>query len=296
MQRMLDAAFEPNTVSGFESLRQITGASAWAAYVPGWGAPYHATSAAEVREAVASGCSILPILVPTQQSVEGGALSVADLQVGAAFAADFMASCGLSGKSIAIDIEAGWYRNDPSNAILTACNFQVACAHSGYSAIIYCSPSMATGMAGAPSAIRPESVWVASWVSNEPASTEGIPGLPSGYYTAPGQRGWQWSGGHSIGGYNIDQSVIDFGELWTTTPASAPTPTPVTVTPVTVTPVPTPTTVTSADPSPTPSSTPQATQTLIHDRNQAPIASNVLSQLIAALGSVVSAMSRWLAS
>ena len=53
--RMLDAAFPPTTPAGFQTLREHTGASAFAFYVPNWGAPYQAANPGEVRAANITG-------------------------------------------------------------------------------------------------------------------------------------------------------------------------------------------------------------------------------------------------
>ena len=220
LRRMVDASYPPTTVAEWQSLRNATGASIFAAYVPGWGEPYRAATVAEVQAAVQAGCEILPVLVPTPDTMTKYGLTEQSARVGLAFAQRFMQACGLVGTVVALDVEANWSSDNVTECEDVVKAFNGAASSSGLQMCIYGSPSFLTQLARvAPSTY----VWVASWVSTQPDSVTSIPGLPDGLWQYE-QRAWQWSGGTELAGFNVDRSVVAFSGLWT--PGTAPTPTP----------------------------------------------------------------------
>ena len=240
LRRMVDASYPPTTPSEWTALRSVTGASIFAAYVPGWGEPYRAATIQEVQAAVQAGCEIMPILVPTPETMTKYGLTEQSARVGLAFAQRFMQACGLVGTVIALDVEANWSADNLAECVNVVKAFNGAASSSSLAMCIYGSPSFLTQLSNfAPSPY----VWVASWVNTEPDSVASIPGLPDQVWDL-GQRAWQWSGGTTIGGYTVDRSVVAFSGLWK--PGTAPVPTP--------TPTPTP------PPTPTPSAPPTAAQ------------------------------------
>lgn len=244
LRRMVDASYPPNTPSAWTALRSATGASIFAAYVPGWGEPYRAATIQEVQSAVQAGCEILPILVPTPETMTKYGLTEQSARVGLAFAQRFMQACGLVGTVVALDVEANWSSGNLAECEEVVKAFNGAATSSGLAMCIYGSPSFLTQLSN----VSPSPyVWVASWVNTEPDSVASIPGLPDQVWDL-GQRAWQWSGGTTIGGYTIDRSVVAFSGLWK--PGTAPTPTP--------TPAP-PQTPPQVHPSPAPGSTPAPT-------------------------------------
>ena len=261
LRRMVDASYPPTTPSAWTALREATGASIFAAYVPGWGEPYRAATIAEVQAAVQAGYEILPVLVPTPETMTKYGLTEQSARVGLAFAQRFMQACGLVGKVVALDVEANWSSDNLAECEDVVKAFNGAASSSGLQVCIYGSPSFLTQLARvAPSTY----VWVASWVSTQPDSVASIPGLPD-YLWQYDQRAWQWSGGTNIAGFNIDRSVVAFSGLWSggpaatgkpgTTPSPQPSPAP--------TPAPTPIPLPDPKPSPLP---PSPIPVLVHDR------------------------------
>lgn len=222
-ETMLDAAYEPLTITGFDQLKAATSATIFAAYVPGWGTPYHATSVAEVQEAASQGFSILPIIVPSGADVIGNRLTEQDYRVGIQMALNFMHAAGLSATSpaVACDYEAGYWSQNRVNT----CNSQIGFISAGRSmnvrAIPYWSPSNANDYASR-GLMSPEAIWVASWVMPAPTQLANIVGLDSHYFTS-GERGWQYAGGTNIAGYNVDRSLTNFTGLFAA-PQPAPAP------------------------------------------------------------------------
>ena len=285
--RMVDAAYPPSTVAEWQRLREATGASVFAAYVPGWGEPYHAASVGDVQAAVDAGCQILPILVPAPETMLRSGLTEQSARVGLAFAQRFMQACGLVGSVVALDVEANWSSDNRAECEDVVKAFNGAASSAGLSMCIYGSPSFLTQLARvAPSPY----VWVASWVSTQPDSVEAIPGIPNDLWTN-NQRAWQWSGGTELAGFNVDRSVVAFSGLWT--PGTAPTPTP--------TPAPSPQPP-QVHPSPAPGSTPAplsgplqppALPVLVHDRT--PEQGAWLASVVAYLEQVLTELKGFLA-
>jgi len=267
IRRMIDAAYPPTTVEDWERLRNLTGATIYAAYVPAWGEPYRAASVAEVQAAVQAGCEIMPVLVPTPDTMLRSGLTEQSARVGLAFAQRFMQACGLEGTVVALDVEANWSAANAGDCEEVIKAFNGAASSAGLQVCIYGSPSFLTQLARvAPSTY----VWVASWINTQPDSVQSIPGLPDSLWDYD-QRAWQWSGGTNIAGFNIDRSLVAFSGMWkaaptpTPTPAPAPTPTTTPTTTPAPTPTPTPTTTPTAQPTAT-APTPNPLPVLVHDR------------------------------
>jgi hypothetical protein len=284
LRRMVDAAYPPTTVEDWDRLRNATGASIYAAYVPGWGEPYRAATIAEVQAAVQAGCEILPVLVPAPDTMLRSGLTEQSARVGLAFAQRFMQACGLVGTVVALDVEANWSAANAAECEEVVKAFNGAASSAGLQVCIYGSPAFLTQLARvAPSTY----VWVASWVSTQPDSVNSIPGLPDSLWTND-QRAWQWSGGTDIAGFNIDRSVVAFGGLWKAAPAPTPAPTPEpTPTP---TPAPTPTPIPEPDPRPSPL---PPIPVLVHDRT--PEQGAWLASVVSYLEQVVSELKAFLA-
>ena len=296
LRRMVDASYPPATVAEWQSLRNATGASIFAAYVPGWGEPYRAATVQEVQSAVQAGCEILPILVPAPETMTKYGLTEQSARVGLAFAQRFMQACGLVGKVVALDVEANWSSDNVTECEDVVKAFNGAASSSGLQMCIYGSPSFLTQLARvAPSTY----VWVASWVSTQPDSVTSIPGLPDGLWQYE-QRAWQWSGGTNIAGFNIDRSVVAFSGLWAggpaatgkpgTTPTPAPTPTPSPQPSPAPTPAPTPIPLPDPKPSPLP---PSPIPVLVHDRT--PEQGAWLASVVAYLEQVLAELKGFLA-
>jgi len=221
LRRMIDAAYLPNTTANLQMVRNLTGASVAVVYVGGWGEPYHSTPLSQVQMLAGQGMLIIPILVPTPDS---SGISVDAYKVGITKAVQLMQAAGLTGSLISCDYEAGWYSNNPAGVLQSQAAFKQACQEMGLSAVPYLSPSNATALASHPN--PPDCVWVASWINTVPTSVASIPGLPDGLWNTPGQRAWQYQGGHIVAGDSIDSSLSELDGYWS--PATpAPTPAPV---------------------------------------------------------------------
>jgi hypothetical protein len=248
--RQLDAAYPPTNAAQAAALREITGASLFAVYVPGWGDPYRATQDSEIKALIAGGFRILPILVPNASSVES-VFTESGAATALAIVRKWLNGLGLAGTAVGVDIEAGWYAADPETAKEFLGEFQLAAKVGGaeMTFIPYCPPGLANEAATLPDASRPENVWVSSWIGEAatswPGSLATIPGLKNEIFIGPTQRGWQFAGGANVGsGINADRSVVSFdvSSYWT---KAAPTYVPPTTPPaptVTTTPAPTVTT------------------------------------------------------
>ena len=233
---MFDAAYPPDYATA-RTLRASTGASVFAVYVPGWGAPYRGATPAEVKALVAAGYQILPILVPDGVAPP---VSVAEAAVGITKAREFMGECGLTCPTVAVDIESNWSSGNLGDAVWTFQSFQDAAKRQGVLLVQYGSPAFLNALP------RPleAACWVASWAGVDwPPDGVGAPGLMNDGDWKQG-IGWQWSGATTLLGASVDRSVIpDTWDLSVVKPPGDPSPAP--------TPAPTPTT-SPANPSTSP--------------------------------------------
>lgn len=221
---MIDAAYLPTSLTQLQTIRAVTGASVAVVYVPGWGAPYHATSVEEAKLLVQGGMQLLPLLVPTP---DGGDLTVEECKVGLQTAVNFMHAVGVDGTLVGADFEAGWFAAKSLPVVNSQVSFTLAAEELGLVFVPYLSPSNAIMLAGRE--VRPNCVWVASWINTIPSSVASIPGLPDSLWDQPGQRAWQYKGGSLVDGDNMDQSLSELNGYWT--PPPTPDPAPIVVAP-----------------------------------------------------------------
>lgn len=229
LRRMIDAAFLPTSLAQIQTIRAITGASVAVVYVPGWGEPYHATPVEQAKLLVQGGMQLLPLLVPAP---DGGDLTVDACAVGIQAAKEYMSQVGVSGTLVGMDFEAGWFAAKPLPVCNSQVSFTIAASEQGVVPVPYLSPSNAIMLAGRQ--VRPECIWVASWINTTPSSVTSIPGVPDALWSSPGQRAWQYQGGHVVDGDNLDMSLSELSGYWVPIPAPDPAPPTSTTTTVTV--------------------------------------------------------------
>lgn len=185
---------------------------AWQGYVPGWGNPYGGGWTAEgVAAVLGAGLGYLPLLVPS--SLPGTNPDTWD--VGIIFAEHHVAAGGGKLSAVGLNVEAGWSAADPTGWRGSALAFAAAAARSGVAGYVYGSPSFLASLAGAGA---PSGIYAGDWPNGASApspaaisSLLAIPGIPDTEWVGPGQRIWQFQGGHQIQGipFNCDLSLTD---------------------------------------------------------------------------------------
>ena len=229
LRRMIDAAYLPTTLQQVQTIRSITGASVAVVYVPGWGEPYHATPVAQAKMLVQAGMMLLPLLVPAP---DGGDLTVDECAQGIQVTKEYMAQVGVTGTLVGMDFEAGWFAAKPVPVCNSQVSFTIAGNDQGVTSCPYLSPSNAIGLSQRQ--VRPNCIWVASWINTVPSSVTSIPGVPDALWSSPGQRAWQYQGGHLVDGDNLDMSLSELSGYWVPTPTPDPAPPTTSTTTVTV--------------------------------------------------------------
>lgn len=182
---------------------------AFQGYVPGWGRPYGGGWSAQAAQAVMdAGLGYLPLLVPnsgyaaqTPQTAQGWDEAVI-------FATHHVAAGGGQLTILGLDVEASWSAADPQGWRAAALAFAAACRRAGVDSFPYGSPSFLASLAAG--AVSPSGVYAGVWPGGAPpASPAQIPGIPDSDWAGPGQRIWQYQGGHSVPGLSmqVDSSV-----------------------------------------------------------------------------------------
>jgi len=236
--RLADTTNPPTTVAAYKAIQAATGCTAIGLYVPKWGTPMVSAFPNPVSAGIAAfaaGWQVLPILDPNHLDLSGlGSGGLASMRVGVAgYGLQFLHAIGadftLPG-AMAFDLEeSDW--STPSLCLELSGNFEQACQGEPVLACQYGNPNVLTGIAGLANQLRVNYVWGADYINGTawPTSTSVIPNLGNGLWVSPGQRGWQWHGGQTILGYNLDFSVVDFplfSAAGSVAPAPAPTPPP----------------------------------------------------------------------
>lgn len=226
LRRMIDAAYLPTDPAQLQLVRNLTGASVAVVYIPGWGKPYHATPLSQAQMLSRNGMLLLPLLVP---SPDGGDITQAEAAVGIAVAVKYMQEVGTTGSLISVDFESGWFATKPGPVCNSQVEFTLAARAAGLTFVPYLSPANTIELAKR--GVRPDAVWVASWINTIPTSVASIPGVPDGEWNRPGQRAWQYKGGHLVAGDDIDSSLSELSGYWVpgTVPVAPSVPTDVTV-------------------------------------------------------------------
>lgn len=229
LRRMIDAAYLPTDPAQLQMVRNLTGASVAVVYIPGWGAPYHATPVSQAKMLSQQGMLLLPLLVPTP---DGGDITEAEAAVGIDVAVKYMQEVGTTGTLISVDFESPWFAAKPGPVCDSQVEFVLAARAAGLTFVPYLSPANTIELARR--AVRPDAIWVASWINTVPSSVASIPGVPDYEWNRPGQRAWQYKGGHLVAGDDIDSSLSNLEGYWVptakpTTPPPTPLPTEVAV-------------------------------------------------------------------
>ena len=226
LRRMIDAAYLPTDPAQLQMVRNLTGASVAVVYIPGWGEPYHATPVAQAQMLSQNGMLLLPLLVPTP---DGGDITAAEAAAAYNTAVAYMHEVGTVGTSISVDFESGWFAAKPGPVCNSQVEFVLAAQQRGLTFVPYLSPANTIELAKR--AVRPDAIWVASWINTVPSSVASIPGVPDTMWNRPGQRAWQYKGGHVVAGDDIDSSLSELSGYWVpgTVPVAPSVPTDVTV-------------------------------------------------------------------
>ena len=228
LRRMIDAAYLPTDPAQLQMVRNLTGASVAVVYIPGWGEPYHATPVAQAQMLSQNGMLLLPLLVPTP---DGGDITAAEAAAACDIAVAYMHEVGTDGTLLSVDFESEWFAAPGKSG--PVCNSQVeftlAARALGLTFVPYLSPANVIELATR--AVRPDAIWVSSWINTVPTSVASIPGVPDGEWNRPGQRAWQYKGGHVVAGDDIDSSLSELAGYWVpgTVPVAPSVPTDVTV-------------------------------------------------------------------
>ncbi|MHB1701317.1 MAG: LysM peptidoglycan-binding domain-containing protein [Acidobacteriaceae bacterium] len=163
----------------------------------------------------------LPIYVPLQTM---------DVATGTEAADECLSLLEAYGRAdaVALDLESSTVAGGPAYWAQFASDFKTRLDASGYRTVLYTSLSEVDVFAKSDN--PPDAIWAADWVTNQPdssADSHAIPGLPNVWWSAQGQRAWQYANSVNLDGWNWDISVID-SELVTLPESAAAVPTPTT--------------------------------------------------------------------
>ncbi len=208
---------------------------AWQGYVPGWGRPYGGGWSAQAAQAVMdAGLGYLPLLVPNSGDAAQTPQAPQGWDEAVIFARHHVASGGEL-TVLGLNVEAPWSAADPAGWRAAALAFAAACRRAGVDSFPYGSPSFLASLAVGLAA--PSGIYGGVWPNGTnspyplPSSPAFIPGIPDSDWAGPGQRIWQYQGGHSVPGLSmqVDSSVTTAEVAYCrkiSTPAPAPQPDP----------------------------------------------------------------------
>ena len=231
MLTQVDCWESPTSTDVADAMAAIPTLYAWQGYTPGWGAPYGGGWSVSGVQAVLQGLGrYLPLLVPasgdpasTPQDAQGWDVAVAITRNHIQAAGGLFLSCGL-------DVEAGWSAAYPAGWRAAAFAFALACLRADVASVVYGSPAFISSLAGA---AAPSVIYPGEWPNgaNAPGTVPDlaqIPGIPDSAWTGPGQRIWQYQGGHSVAGLSlqVDASVTTAEVPYCRPALAPPSPTP----------------------------------------------------------------------
>ncbi len=214
---------------------------AFQGYVPGWGAPYGGGwDPAAVKAVLSRGLGYLPLLVPASGNAASTPQTAQGWDEAVIFGEHHVASGGGTLTILGLDVEAPWSAADPAGWKWAAMGFADACARAGVASVVYGSPSFIASLASGP----PSIVYAGEWPNganspNQALDLASIPGIPNGEWTNPGQRIWQYEGGHQVPGLamNVDASLTSSAVPYCRLISSQPAPDPAPVNPAPASPV-----------------------------------------------------------
>lgn len=206
---------------------------AWQGYVPGWGAPYGGGWAASGVAAVLNhGLGYLPLLVPTSGNAASTPQTAQGWDEAVIFAEHHVAEGGGRLTVVGLNVEAPWAASDPSGWQRAAWGFVAACKRAGVASAVYGSPKFLISLASQP----PEIIYAGEWPNGAsapgtvPQSPAVIPGIADSEWSGPGQRIWQYQGGHRVAGLpvsvdcSVTTSAVPYCRLISSPPAPDPAP------------------------------------------------------------------------
>lgn len=242
---MLDSAVPP-TPAQIEAAKALyPDLVGWMGYVPGWGRPYIApgstgwTSEA-VKVVLEAGLGFYPLLVPYSGDPASTPADIPGWQVALEMARQQVEGAGGVLAGAGLNIEAGWVA---TAAAQSGWRQKVTLMKEAWGEVpngVYGPPAWLASLASLGGA-APTQILVGEWPDGAaapsplPTSPAVIPGIPNDDWIIPGQRAWQFQGGHSLGdtGLAVDCSVVDasfpFSRLAPPPPAPSPSPTPLEV-------------------------------------------------------------------
>jgi hypothetical protein len=242
MATLLDSAVPPTAEQIAAAKALYPDLRGWMGYVPNWGNPYKAPGSAgwqpaDVQRVLEAGLGFFPLLVPEN----GNPASTPPGEVGwvqaVGFARNLVEAAGGQFAGCGLDVEASWANQYGAAWRDRVVLLKAGAAADSSKAAVYGPPSWLQTLASLGGS-APDAVIAAEWPdgaaapSPVPSSPMPIPNLPSDLWDTPGQRAWQYQGGHELGttGLQVDCSVIDdafpLSFLPPPAPAPAPEPTP----------------------------------------------------------------------
>jgi hypothetical protein len=239
-QRAVDTLSPPVTVAAYQALEKALGTKAILLYEPKWGMPDVTGSAqntvAAGKAALEAGWEVGLILDPNHPTLAGLARGgVPQIKVGVEMAVETLQQIGLDPATgcLQFDLEeSDWTATDgePLCCELSAM-FVEACSGMPPIPSQYGNVNLLTGLAAKlPASQLAQHVWIAYYLSTStwPSALAQIPTMPDGMWSTAGQRGWQWHGGQTTQGFDLDFDVVDFPLFTvahaTTDPTTDPTP------------------------------------------------------------------------
>lgn len=211
---------------------------AFQGYVPGWGAPYGGGwSAQAVLAVLGQGLGYLPLLVPSSGDAAKTPQDAQGWDQAVIFGEHHVASGGGKLTVLGLNVEAPWSAANLQGWRSAALAFAAACKRSGVASVVYGSAAFLASLAttGAPTIIYP-----GEWPNGaEPPSgtldLAQIPGIPDSEWSGPGQRIWQYQGGHSVAGLGVQvDASLTSSDVPYCRPVAQPTPDPTPATDPTV--------------------------------------------------------------
>ncbi len=222
MGTMLDSAVPPSAAQIALAKQLYPDLVGWLGYVPTWGRPYIAPGsqgwvAEAVKVVLDAGLGFFPLLVPFNGDFNSTPSDITGWQVGVAEARKLIQDAGGQFEGCGVNIEAPWVVTSSQQL---GWRDRVVLLHEamgeGEKDAVYGPPSWLATLASLGGS-APWSIIAGEWPNGTlapspvPSSPVVIPGIPDGEWADPGQRAWQYQGGHELdqSGLSVDTSVVD---------------------------------------------------------------------------------------